>query len=209
MSITLSSLIQGVFSGQPGATGATGTIGPTGATGIGLTGATGFLGATGATGTQGASGIGASGATGVGITGATGPSGTPGSPGATGIIGASGASGPAGPTGGVSSIPENVQANNYTFQLSDNGYMILHPSTDSTIRTYTVPANTATPFPIGATITVVNQTGAANVLISITSDTLTLYPTGTTGTRTLTSNGLCTLVKIAFTSWAITGVNTL
>jgi hypothetical protein len=41
--------------------------------------------------------------------------------------------------------------------------------------------------------------------IAITSDTLTLVNSSTTGTRTLAQNGVATCIKIGATSWLISG----
>lgn len=56
-------------------------------------------------------------------------------------------------------------------------------------------------YPIGTTITFVNQINT--VTIAITSDTMTLAGAGTTGSRTLAANGIATALKIASTSWII------
>jgi hypothetical protein len=41
--------------------------------------------------------------------------------------------------------------------------------------------------------------------IAITSDTMTLAGTASTGTRTLAVNGIATALKLASTSWLISG----
>lgn len=82
---------------------------------------------------------------------------------------------------------------------------ILHPSADTTGRTFTIPANSSVPYQIGTCLTFVNQDSAGTLSIAITSDTMRLAGTGTTGTRTLTDNGLATAVKITSTEWIISG----
>jgi hypothetical protein len=59
---------------------------------------------------------------------------------------------------------------------------------------------------VGTALTFVN---AANTLtIAITSDTMYLSgDTGTTGSRTLGSYGMATALKIASTTWIISGSN--
>jgi hypothetical protein len=59
-------------------------------------------------------------------------------------------------------------------------------------------------YPIGTAITFINM-AVANVTIAITTDTLTLSPAGTTGSRTLATNGSATCIKITSTSWLISG----
>jgi hypothetical protein len=70
-------------------------------------------------------------------------------------------------------------------------------------QTITIPANASVPFEIGTTIVIINA--AVTSTIAITSDTLRLAGTATTGNRTLSSNGMATLVKITATSWIISG----
>jgi hypothetical protein len=71
--------------------------------------------------------------------------------------------------------------------------------------TVTIPAYTSVDFPIGTTIAVVAGTGAT-VSIAITTDTMNLAGPGTTGTRTLAPFGMATLVKVAQSTWFISGV---
>lgn len=92
-----------------------------------------------------------------------------------------------------------------TLLLSDAGKHCLHPAADTAARTLTIPANASVAFPLGAAITVVNQNAAGAVSIAITSDTLRFIGTGTTGTRILAPNGLCTLLKITPTEWVVIG----
>ena len=91
----------------------------------------------------------------------------------------------------------------YTFALSDSGDVVLHPSSDTTARTWTIPANASVAFPVGSVLSVVNLGGA--ITLAITSDTLTQIGTGSTGSRTLAQNGLATLIKVAATQWVISG----
>lgn len=106
---------------------------------------------------------------------------------------------------GFRNIPQNSKSANYTCVLSDAGDHILHPSADTTARTFTIPANSSVPYPIGTAITFVNQNGAGVVTISITTDTMRLAGAGTTGSRSLAANGVATALKIAATEWIITG----
>ena len=107
---------------------------------------------------------------------------------------------------GFRNIPQNSQSANYTCVLTDAGDHILHPSADTTARTFTIPANSSVPYPIGTAITFVNQNGAGVVTIAITTDTMRLAGAGTTGSRTLAANGVATALKIAATEWIISGV---
>ena len=108
-------------------------------------------------------------------------------------------------TVGFRTIPQNSQSAAYTLVASDSGKHILHPSADTTARTFTIPANSSVPFPIGTAITFINQNGAGVVTIAITTDTMRLSPAGTTGNRTLAANGSATAIKITSTEWIISG----
>lgn len=100
-------------------------------------------------------------------------------------------------------IPQNSQSAAYTTVLADAGKHILHPTADNNARTFTIDSNANVAYPIGTAITFVNQINT--VTIAITSDTLTLAGAGSTGSRTLAANGIATALKIASTSWIISG----
>jgi len=102
-------------------------------------------------------------------------------------------------------IPQNSQSAAYTAVLDDSGRHILHPSADTTARTFTIPANGSVAYPIGTALTFINQNGAGTVTIAITSDTMRLAGAGTTGSRTLAANGVATAIKITATEWIISG----
>jgi hypothetical protein len=106
----------------------------------------------------------------------------------------------------IRSIPQNSQSAAYTLVLADAGKHILHPSADTTARTFTIPANASVAFPIGTAVTFVNQNGAGVVTIAITSDTMRLAGAGTTGSRTLAANGVATAIKLTATEWIVSGV---
>jgi len=89
--------------------------------------------------------------------------------------------------------------------LTDVGCALLHPSTDTTARTVTIPANASVPIPVESTVTFINQASAGVVTIAITSDTMRLAGAGTTGSRTLAANGIATAVKLTATEWLISG----
>jgi hypothetical protein len=105
---------------------------------------------------------------------------------------------------GFLSIPQNSQSAAYTLVLADAGKHIFHPVGDNNARTFTIPANSSVAYPIGTAITFINM-AVADVTIAITTDTLTLSPDGTSGSRTLATNGSATCVKITSTEWLISG----
>ena len=108
---------------------------------------------------------------------------------------------------GYRNIPQLSKNVAYTLVLSDAGKHILHPSLDTTARTFTIPANSSVAYPIGTSITFVNQNSAGIVTIAITTDTMRLAGAGTTGSRALAANGVATALKITSTEWIISGSN--
>lgn len=102
-------------------------------------------------------------------------------------------------------IRQNSQSTAYTTVLSDGGKHILHPSADTTARTFTIDSNANVAYPIGTALTFVNQDSAGVITIAITSDTMRLAGAGTTGSRTLAANGIATALKITSTEWIISG----
>lgn len=105
----------------------------------------------------------------------------------------------------IKQITQNSQSSAYTLVLGDAGKHILHPSSDATARIFTIPANSSVAFPVGTAITFVNQNAAGVITISITADTMRLAGAGTTGSRTLSANGIATALKISATEWIISG----
>ena len=105
---------------------------------------------------------------------------------------------------GFKNIPQNSQSAAYTLVLADSGKHIFHPVGDNNARTFTIPANSSVAYPIGTAITFINM-AVANVTIAITTDTLTLSPAGTSGSRTLAQYGSATCIKITSTEWLISG----
>lgn len=105
----------------------------------------------------------------------------------------------------IQRIEQNSQSAAYTLVLADAGRHLLHPSADTTARTWTIPANASVAFPIGTAVTFVNQNGAGVITIAITSDAMRLAGAGTTGSRTLAANGIATALKITATEWIISG----
>ena len=105
---------------------------------------------------------------------------------------------------GFRNIPVNSQTAAYGLVLADSGKCILHPSSDATARTFTIPANSSVAYAIGTAITFINMTSQV-VTIAITTDTMYLSSAGTTGSRSLAQYGSATAIKITSTNWLISG----
>ncbi len=102
---------------------------------------------------------------------------------------------------GYLEVPVNSQSVDYTAVLADSGKMLLQTGTS---KTFTIPANGPVPYPVGTALTFV-VTAASGCSIAITTDTMTLANSTTTGTRTLAQNGVATALKLTSTTWLISG----
>lgn len=100
-------------------------------------------------------------------------------------------------------IEQQSKSTAYTTVLGDNGKHIYHPSSDNSARTFTIDSNANVAYPIGATLTFINEINT--VTIAITSDTLVLAGTLSTGSRTLAAGGMATAIKVTSTRWWISG----
>jgi len=109
---------------------------------------------------------------------------------------------------GYLNIPQNSRGSAYTLVIGDAGKHIYRPTSDTTARTWTIPANSSVAYPLGTAITFINDGGSAtNVTIAITSDTLVWSDDGSTGSRTLGRYGVATAIKVTSTRWVISGTN--
>jgi hypothetical protein len=104
---------------------------------------------------------------------------------------------------GFRNVPVISKSEAYTLVLSDSGKTILHPIADDNARTFTIPANSSVAYPVGTAITFVNLIN--DVTIAITDDTMYLANDGDTASRTLAAYGVATAVKVASTTWVISG----
>lgn len=80
-----------------------------------------------------------------------------------------------------------------------------HPSADTTARTWTIDSNANVPYPIGTILVFSNQNGAGVITLAITTDTMYLLGTGTTGSRSIAANGCAIAKKITSTTWQVGG----
>lgn len=105
---------------------------------------------------------------------------------------------------GFRNVPIASKSAAYTTVLADSGKVIFHPSTDANARTFTIDSNANVAYALGTVLTFINMTSQA-VTVAITSDTLYLAGTGTTGSRTLAQYGMATAIKMTSTTWIISG----
>jgi hypothetical protein len=104
---------------------------------------------------------------------------------------------------GFRNTPVNSQSAAYETVLADSGKTILHPVADDNARTFTIPANSSVAYPVGTVISFVNLQNT--VTIAITTDTMYLANDGDTGDRTLAEYGMASAMKVASTTWIISG----
>jgi hypothetical protein len=102
---------------------------------------------------------------------------------------------------GYIGMPQNATGS-ATLTIADAGKHIYVTSTGQTI---TIPANGSVAYPIGTAIAFIGGPSATTTTIAITTDTMYLAGTGTTGSRTLAAYGMATAVKVAATTWFING----
>jgi hypothetical protein len=106
--------------------------------------------------------------------------------------------------GDVRILPQNSQSADYTAVAADSGKHLLHPSTDANARTFTIPSNASVPYPIGTVLPFVNRTSQV-LSVAITTDTMYLAGTTTTGTRSIAQNGIGSALKVEATVWVMSG----
>jgi hypothetical protein len=101
---------------------------------------------------------------------------------------------------GYLGMPQQSKSSTYTTVIGDAGKHIYVTAT----ATITIDSNANVAYPIGTSIAFIAAAGAT-VTIAITTDTMYLGGTGTTGSRTLAAYGMATAVKVTATSWFING----
>jgi hypothetical protein len=79
-----------------------------------------------------------------------------------------------------------------------------HIYTTTTALTHTIPANSNVAFEIGTAITFITAP-SVSLSIAITTDTLRLANSTSTGTRTLAANGVATAIKVTYNVWIMSG----
>lgn len=100
-------------------------------------------------------------------------------------------------------MTQQSKSASYTLVASDAGKHVYLSGGSG--QTLTIPANASVAYTIGTVITVINNSGN-NWTIAITTDTLNWAPSGSTGSRTLATKGMCTIIKVTSTGWFISGV---
>jgi hypothetical protein len=91
-----------------------------------------------------------------------------------------------------------TKSDNYTGVITDAGTVIDFGAASG--KTFTIPANASVPYAIG-TVLVISKSGANNLTIAITSDTLISIATP----EVTASGGVVMIIKVAATTWVMFG----
>jgi len=103
---------------------------------------------------------------------------------------------------GYINAPLDSKTDSYSIVDGDQGKAIYLASGAS--KTFTIPANSSVAFATGTVLTFINMS-SSSLSIAITTDTMYLAGTGSTGTRTLAQYGIATAIKMTSTTWLISG----
>jgi hypothetical protein len=104
---------------------------------------------------------------------------------------------------GFREVPQNPQNASYQLVAADNGKHIY--SLNSAAQTITVPPNGTVGFPLGTTVTIVNNGASAITIAQGSGVTLCQAGTTSTGNRTLAVRGVATLIKVETNIWFVSG----
>jgi hypothetical protein len=120
------------------------------------------------------------------------------------ITPAAGTTGNAHDAAGYMGMPQVVvSTGGRTIQATDAGKHIYVTTNNS--QAIAIPANGTLALPVGTTIVIVVADGVTGTTVTITTDTLRLANSASTGTRNIAGNGMATLLKIGSTEWIISG----
>jgi hypothetical protein len=121
----------------------------------------------------------------------------------TGNISATGSVTSGGYTVGYLEIPQNAQNTSYTLALTDSGKHVYSQNTATQV--ITIPTNANVAYTVGTAISIVLQ-GSGSITVSPFSG-VTLYLAGnsTSASRTISTYGMATLLKVATNTWFING----
>jgi len=98
---------------------------------------------------------------------------------------------------------QNNQTTSYTMVLGDAGAVIYMNCASAC--TLTIPANSSVAYTVPTHMDIYVDPASAVVTLAITTDTLTLSPTNTTGSRSLAAGATVKINKYATTKWNTTG----
>ena len=101
--------------------------------------------------------------------------------------------------GSLRSIPQNYRSSAYTLAGSDAGKHIYYSGSAAAI---TVPSGQ---FNVGDAVTIISANSSTDITIVQSGTTIYFANDGSTGTRTLASKGMCTLICVSSNVFSISG----
>ncbi len=111
--------------------------------------------------------------------------------------------------GGAVTYDQEIKSADYTLVIDDAGKQIFHPASDTTARTWTIPANSSVAYDIGTVLLFINEKGAGLITVAITSDTMEDL-SGNTGSILLFSTAgtnVINALKVTATKWLVWNEN--
>jgi hypothetical protein len=111
-------------------------------------------------------------------------------------------------TSGKTRIQES-KSSDYTLAMVDSDKKLFHPTSDTAMRTLTIPSNASVPYDVGTEIPILNQFGAGELLLTIQSDTLRLAGTNYSGIAIIPANSMGVIHKVTPTEWMAYGAGWL
>ena len=104
---------------------------------------------------------------------------------------------------GYLEAPQNAQNTSYTLTLTDSGKHIYSQNTATQV--VTIPTNANVAFNVGTMVSIVLQGSGSMTISPFSGVTLYLAGNSTSASRTISTYGMATLMKVATNTWFING----
>ena len=104
---------------------------------------------------------------------------------------------------GYLEAPQNAQNTSYTLTLTDSGKHIYSQNTATQVLT--IPTNANVAFNVGTMVSIVLQGSGSMTVSPFSGVTLYLAGNSTSASRTISTYGMATLMKVATNTWFING----
>ena len=104
---------------------------------------------------------------------------------------------------GYLEAPQNAQNTSYTLTITDSGKHIYSQNTATQVLT--IPTNANVAFNVGTMVSIVLQGSASMTISPFSGVTLYLAGNSTSASRTISTYGMATLMKVATNTWFING----
>ena len=104
---------------------------------------------------------------------------------------------------GYLEAPQNAQNTSYTLTITDSGKHIYSQNTATQVLT--IPTNANVAFNVGTMVSIVLQGSGSMTISPFSGVTLYLAGNSTSASRTISTYGMATLIKVATNTWFING----